>query len=101
VKWFDPGLPDGISIFMTKKANLGKFWKALERIMLVPFVAIRYTYFMAIWYILWSFGIFFPVVVCCSMKKSGNPATNIDDCVTCVRIFLFCNECDVLLVKSC
>jgi hypothetical protein len=26
-------------------------------------------YFMAIWYILWSFGIFFPVLVCCTKKN--------------------------------
>jgi hypothetical protein len=24
---------------------------------------------MAIWYILWSFGIFFPVLVCCTEKN--------------------------------
>jgi hypothetical protein len=27
---------------------------------------------MAIWDILWSFGIFFPILVCCPKKKSGN-----------------------------
>jgi hypothetical protein len=36
--------------FQTKNPNLGKFWTALEWKMLV--------YFTAIWYILWSFGIF-------------------------------------------
>jgi hypothetical protein len=29
------------------------------------------VYFMTIWYILWPFGIFYPVLVCC-VKKSGN-----------------------------
>jgi hypothetical protein len=36
--------------------------------------------FLAIWYILWRFGIFcghlvyiFPVLACCTKKKSGNP----------------------------
>jgi hypothetical protein len=33
----------------------------------------HWKYFMAIWYILRSFGIFFPVLVCCTQKKSGNP----------------------------
>jgi hypothetical protein len=27
------------------------------------------VYFAAIWYILWSSGIFFPVLVCCSKKN--------------------------------
>jgi hypothetical protein len=27
------------------------------------------VYFTAIWYILWSFGIFFPVLVCCAEKN--------------------------------
>jgi hypothetical protein len=26
------------------------------------------VYFMAIWYILWSFGIFSPVLVCCTKE---------------------------------
>jgi hypothetical protein len=36
--------------FQTKNPNLGKFWSALEKNMLV--------YFTVIWNILWSFGIF-------------------------------------------
>jgi hypothetical protein len=33
-----------------------------------------YMLHMAIWYILWYFGIFFPVLVCCTyQEKSGNP----------------------------
>jgi hypothetical protein len=27
------------------------------------------AYFMAIWYILWNFGVFFPVLVCCVKKN--------------------------------
>jgi hypothetical protein len=42
-------LPDGL--FRTKNPNLGKFWRALERKMLV--------YFMVIWNILLSFGILY------------------------------------------
>jgi hypothetical protein len=41
--------------FRTENTNLGKFWRALGWKMLV--------YFMAIWYILWSFGIFYNVVL--------------------------------------
>jgi hypothetical protein len=46
---------------------------------LVFFMDIWYTYghlvhFMDIWYILWSFGINFPVLVCCIKKNPGNPA---------------------------
>jgi hypothetical protein len=29
----------------------------------------HWKYFMAIWNILWSFGIFFPVLVCCTKKN--------------------------------
>jgi hypothetical protein len=36
--------------FLAKNPNLGKFWRVLQWKMLV--------YFMAIWYILWHFGIF-------------------------------------------
>jgi Kef-type K+ transport system membrane component KefB len=31
--------------------------------------------FMAVWYTLLSFGIFFPVLVCSDQEKSGNPGT--------------------------
>jgi hypothetical protein len=63
--------------FQTKNPNLDKFWRVLLRKMLV--------YFIDIWSILWSFGIFyrhfvyfvviwyvFPVLVFCTKK---NPAT--------------------------
>jgi hypothetical protein len=53
--------------FQTKNPNLGKFSRVL---LLVYFMAIRpiyghLVYFVANWYILWSFGILFPVLVCC------------------------------------
>jgi hypothetical protein len=38
---------------------------------LVYFTTIWYRYFVAIWYILWSFGIFFPVLV----RKIWQPCT--------------------------
>jgi hypothetical protein len=51
--------------FQTKNLNLGKFWRALERKMLLNYMTIwiffgHLVYFMAIWYSLYSFGIFFP-----------------------------------------
>jgi hypothetical protein len=70
--------------FQAKNPNFGKIWRALEWKMLL--------YFMTIWNIkrpfgiiygltcgqirrgLWSFGIFFPVLVCLDREKSGNPA---------------------------
>jgi hypothetical protein len=44
----------------------GKSWYILR-----PFGLFFYhcKYFMAIWYILWSFGTFLPVLVCCTTKK--------------------------------
>jgi hypothetical protein len=61
--------------FRTKNPNLGRFWRVLEWKMLV--------YFMPIWnksitafficyahlVILWSFGLFFPVLVYCVKKN--------------------------------
>jgi hypothetical protein len=45
--------------------NLGIFYDHL-----VYFAAIGNILHMAIWYILWSFGIFFPVLVVCCTKKN-------------------------------
>jgi hypothetical protein len=50
-------LPDGC--FQTKNPNLGKFWRVLEWKMLV--------YFMAIWNILPSFGIFYDHLEYCTI----------------------------------
>jgi hypothetical protein len=41
--------------FQTKNTNLGQFWRVLQWKMLV--------YFMAIWYILWPFGIVYGYLV--------------------------------------
>jgi hypothetical protein len=43
---------------------------------LVHFAVFCYTYFMDIWYSLWKFGIFFPVLVFLYQEKSGNPGRN-------------------------
>jgi hypothetical protein len=37
--------------FQTKNPNSGKFWRALDYKLLI--------YFIAIWYILWTFGMFY------------------------------------------
>jgi hypothetical protein len=65
--------------FQTQKSDLGKFWRVLQWKMLV--------YFMAIWSILrslgifcgplvffWSFGIFLPRFGRLGQEKSCNPA---------------------------
>jgi hypothetical protein len=70
----------------TIEPKMGKFWRDLQRKMLVYFMAIWYilwpfgiycyghlVYFVAIWYTSWLFGIF----SCFGMlhqEKSGNPA---------------------------
>jgi hypothetical protein len=68
-------------LFQTKNPNLGKFWRALDGKMLI--------YFMAIWKLLQTFGIFYDHLVhtCCvqfvhfsglgimCQEKSGNPAS--------------------------
>jgi hypothetical protein len=70
-------LPDGL--FSNQNPNLGKFWMALDWKM--------FQYFMAIWNILWRFGIFYdPLVhfvfiwyifsafgIMHRQEKSGNP----------------------------
>jgi hypothetical protein len=60
--------------FQTKNPNLGKFWRVLQwqDICTLWTFGIFYSqllYFMAIWYILWLFGIYFPVLVCCIEKN--------------------------------
>jgi hypothetical protein len=61
-------------IFKPKIQVLDKFWRVLQRKMLVYFCPIgimcgHLVYFVAIGYILWLFGIFFPVWVCCTKKN--------------------------------
>jgi hypothetical protein len=63
--------------FLTKNPNFGEFGKVLQSKMLVflgPFCLFygQMVYFMAIWFILLSFGIFSPVLVCCN-KKNWQP----------------------------
>jgi hypothetical protein len=54
--------------FHTKNPNLGIFWRALEIRMAnvgIFYDRLEYlmAYFMAVWYSLWSFGIFFIFLV--------------------------------------
>jgi hypothetical protein len=75
--------------FQTKNPNLGKFWRAFQRNMLAYFTAIgsiikllyifyiSLVYFLALWYILWSFGIF-PRFGTLYQGKSGNPAQEME-----------------------
>jgi hypothetical protein len=49
--------------------NIGIFYGHLEYL-----TAIWHMYFMAIWYILWPFGICFPRFGMLYREKSGNPA---------------------------
>jgi hypothetical protein len=39
---------------------------------------------MAIWYILWSFGIFLPFFGILYQEKSGNPVTDIPETFLCI-----------------
>jgi hypothetical protein len=61
--------------FRTKKnPSLVKFWMVLEWKMLVflePFCLLygQMVYFIAVWYILWSIGIFLPALVYCTKKN--------------------------------
>jgi hypothetical protein len=67
--------------FKTKNTNLGIFWRALEWKMLVYFTATWYNLWpfgiCNVWpfgFSLWSFGIYFLILVCLDREKSGNPA---------------------------
>jgi hypothetical protein len=64
--------------FQTKNHNLRKFWRALDWIMFIYFIAIWNSlwslgYCVTIWYILYSFGTFFPVLVLCTKKNLATP----------------------------
>jgi hypothetical protein len=69
------GLPDGL--ISNQNPNLGKFWRALDWKTLWPCVMFhgRFGYFMIVWYILCSFGRFFPGFGIMYQEKSGNPDT--------------------------
>jgi hypothetical protein len=65
-------LPDGI--FANQKSQL---WCILEGLGMEhddPFCG-HLVYFIAIWYILWAFGIFNPHIGMLHQEKSGNPAS--------------------------
>jgi hypothetical protein len=58
--------------FQTKNPNLGTFWRVLQWKILAYFMiiwSILRQYFRAIWYILWFFGIFFPILVFCTKEN--------------------------------
>jgi hypothetical protein len=64
--------------FQTKNPNLGEFWRVLRKNMLVYFMGIwsillPFRILVAIWYILWMFSIYFPVLVSCSKKNLATP----------------------------
>jgi hypothetical protein len=71
--------------FQTKNTNLGKFWKVLQWKMFGIFRAIMSTlqpnglfygdlvHFVVIWYILWSFGIYFYPFWCVAPIKIWQP----------------------------
>jgi hypothetical protein len=53
-----------------------KSWRPLDRKMLSYFMTlwnILRPFGITYWYCLWSFGTFFPVLVCLDQEKSGNP----------------------------
>jgi hypothetical protein len=55
------GLPDGI--FSNQKSKLCNFWRVLQWKMLVYYMEIWSTYFTAIWYTFWTFGLFYSRLV--------------------------------------
>jgi hypothetical protein len=65
--------------FQTKKSNLSKFWTVLQwkiSVYVMPIWSILHQIdiFMAVWYILRSFGLFDSLFGMLYPKKSGNPA---------------------------
>jgi hypothetical protein len=64
--------------FQAKNPNLGKFWRVVKWKMFGLFKTFwsilrlfgifcsHLVCFVAVWYILWSFNSFFPVLVCCT-----------------------------------
>jgi hypothetical protein len=65
--------------FQTKNTSVGKFWRNLEWKMLVCFMNIWNSLLpfgiYGCFYSLWSFGIFFSVLVLLDQENSGNPDT--------------------------
>jgi hypothetical protein len=74
-----------IVCFQTEKPNFYKFWSVLQWTMMVYFMdtwsnlrtfVIFYEHLVN-WYIFSRFGIFFPLLVFCAKKWSGNPGTDV------------------------
>jgi hypothetical protein len=93
--------------FQTKSTNLGKFWRALDWKMFI--------YFMAIWNILWTFGIFFdhlvhfvfiwyifPVWVSCTNKNLATLVFNPEAtwANTTIVSYVQCHRCKKLTAQS-
>jgi hypothetical protein len=59
--------------FQTKNPTLGKLWRALDWKLYILLPVRKFYgdlgYFMTIWYILYSFGTFFPVLVSYTKKN--------------------------------
>jgi hypothetical protein len=74
--WWDRNQSCQVVYFHTKSRNFGMFWEALELNILVFFTAIRYIFLeiccMAISYILWSFGVVFPILVYFTKENLAN-----------------------------
>jgi hypothetical protein len=66
---FDTGLPDGI--FSYQKSYLGIIWEDLGIVNAGNFIY-NLEYFTPVWYI-FSHVAYFPVLVCCTMKKIWQP----------------------------
>jgi hypothetical protein len=62
----EAGLPDGI--FLNQKSKIGYILEGLG-IDNVGILCGHFEYFKTIWYISWPFGIFSPVLVCCTKKN--------------------------------
>jgi hypothetical protein len=63
-----------MAYFQTKNLDLGTFWRALKKNMMVYFIAIRnmlrpFGIFYRHLVTMWSFGIFLPVKVICTKKN--------------------------------
>jgi hypothetical protein len=68
------GLPDGI--FSNQKYQFWQFFEGLAMEDVVTFNG-QLVYFMAFWYILRLFTIYFPFLVCCAKKNLANLETSV------------------------
>jgi hypothetical protein len=64
----------------TKNPNLGTLWSVLESKILLYFTAIwsvfNLVYLLALWYLLWSFGIFSQILYYVVPRKIWQPCSN-------------------------